>query len=86
MASVDEVISSLDSEGRWLTVFNQISHPYQAVPVTMPTTSSDRSFAQLMVGDEYDTSPYPNQQVKGVSTRTYIWNMVALINSILTKH
>lgn len=86
MDSVDEVIRSLDDEGRWLTVFNQISHPYQAVPVTMLTTSDDCTFAQMMVGDEYDTSPYPNQQVKGISTRTYIWNMVVLINSILTKH
>ena len=58
----------------------------QVLPVTMPTTSEDRSYAQQMVGDEFDTSPYPNQQVKGVSTRTYIWNMVILINSILTKH
>jgi hypothetical protein len=35
-----------------------------------------------MVGDEYDTSPYSNTDVKGISTRTYIWNMVALINSL----
>lgn len=82
MPGVDKIISSLDSEGRWLTVFNQISNPYKPVPATMTADSEDRQYAQTMVGDEYDTSPYANSSVKGISTRTYIWNMVALINSI----
>lgn len=82
MPSAEEVIASLDDEGRWLVVFNQISHPYQPIPQSMPTTSEDRSYSQQMVGDEYDTSPYENRTVKGISTRTYIWNMVMLINSI----
>lgn len=82
MPGVDKIIASLDSEGRWLTVFNQISNPYKPVPATMTTESEDRQYAQTMVGDEYDTSPFPNKEVKGISTRTYIWNMVVLINSI----
>ena len=82
MPRVDKIISSLDSEGRWLTVFNQISNPYKPVPATMTAVSEDRQYAQTMVGDEYDTSPYANSSVQGISTRTYIWNMVALINSI----
>lgn len=82
MPGVDKIISSLDSGGRWLTVFNQISNPYKPIPSTMATDSEDRQYAQTMVGDEYDTSPFPNKEVKGISTRTYIWNMVALINSI----
>ena len=80
--NVDTIISSLDSEGRWITVFHQISNPYKPIPADMPTDSDDRQYAQTMVGDEYDTSPYSNLNVKGISTRTYIWNMVALINSI----
>ena len=48
----------------------------------MTTESEDRQYAQTMVGDEYDTSPYANSTVQGISTRTYIWNMVVLINSI----
>ena len=79
---VDEIISSLDEEGRWISVFHQISNPYQPIPATMPAESEDRSYGQTMVGDEYDTSPYENRDVKGISTRTYIWNMVALINSL----
>ena len=55
MLSVDAVISSLDEVGRWLTVFNQISNPYQPIPSTMSASSEDRSYAQKMVGDEYDT-------------------------------
>ena len=85
MPSVDRIIDSLDSEGRWLSVFNQISNPYKEIPATMPQDSEDRQYAQTMVGDEYDTSPFPNKEVKGISTRTYIWNMVALINSIRQK-
>lgn len=82
MPNVDTIISSLDDEGRWITVFNQISNPYKPIPADMATDSEDRQYASTMVGDEYDTSPYPNRDVKGISTRTYIWNMVALINSI----
>jgi hypothetical protein len=51
----------------------------------MPQDSEDRQYAKTMVGDEYDTSPFANTEVKGISTRTYIWNMVALINSIRQK-
>lgn len=85
MPKVEDIIASLDSEGRWLSVFNQISHPYKPIPATMPTESDDHSYGQKMVGDEYDTSPYENRSVKGISTRTYIWNMVALISSIRHK-
>ena len=85
MPKADEIIASLDSEGRWLSVFNQISNPYKPVPESMPTSSDDQSAAQQMVGDEYDTSPYENHDVKGISTRTYIQNMTTLINSLL-KH
>ena len=85
MPSVDAVISSLDEQGRWLTVFNQISNPYQPIPSTMPASSEDRSYAQKMVGDEYDTSPYENRSVKGISTRTYIWNMVMLMNYLRNR-
>ena len=79
---VDEIIASLDSEGRWISVLHQVSNPYKPIPATMPTSSEDRSVADKMVGDEYDTSPYENKDIKGISTRTYIWNMVALINAL----
>lgn len=79
---VDEIISSLDEEGRWMSVFRQISHPYQPIPAAMPSESEDCSYGQTMVGDEYDTSPYENRTIKGISTRTYIWNMVVLLNSL----
>ena len=79
---VDEIIASLDSEGRWISVLHQVSNPYKPIPATMPTSSEDRSVADKMVGDEYDTSPYENKSIKGISTRTYIWNMVALINAL----
>lgn len=85
LPSVDEVVSSLDKEGRWLAPLSQISHPYQPIPKNMATQSDDVSYAQTMVGDEYDTSPYENKDVIGVSTRTYIQNMLVLINSLRKK-
>jgi hypothetical protein len=86
MPRTDQIVASIDSEGRWLTVFNQISNPYQPLPADMPTSSDDRTYAQTMAGDQYDTSPFENREVKGISTRTYIWNMVTLINSIRSKN
>lgn len=80
--SVDDIISELDKEGRWITVINQISNKYMSVPATMPDSSEDDSYARTMVGDEYDTSEYENREVKGVSTRVYIWNMLTLLRSI----
>jgi aldose 1-epimerase len=51
----------------------------------MIAPSDNSTFAQTMVGDEYDTSPYDNTEVKGISTRTYITNMVAMIFSLQPK-
>jgi aldose 1-epimerase len=38
-----------------------------------------------MVGDEYDTSPFGNTEVMGVSTRAYILNMSILLHSFREK-
>lgn len=81
---VDEVVSSLDPQGRWFSPLRQVSHPYKALPASMPA-SDDTRYAQTMVGDEYDTSPYENSQVTGISTRTYIHNMNILIRSLQPK-
>lgn len=85
MPSVDQVMNTLDDEGKWLAPLSQISHPYQPIPKDMATHSDDVSYAQTMVGDEYDTSPFENREVIGISTRTYIQNMIVLINSLREK-
>ena len=80
--SVDEIVASLNDEGYWPSVLSQVSHPYHPIPQSLATESDDSRYAQTMVGDEYDTSPWGNDSVIGISTRTYIRNMSILIHSL----
>lgn len=80
--SVDEVVASLDSEGRWISLLSQVSNPYRPLPKNIAAGSDETAYAQTMAGDIYDTSPYENHEVKGISTRTYIQNMTLLVNSL----
>lgn len=75
------IIASMDEKGRWIVPLRQISHPYQPLPGHLDE-SHDTSYGQTMAGDLYDTSPYENREVKGISTQTYIQNMVLLIRAI----
>ena len=79
---IDEIISSLNQEGYWPSIIRQVSHPYKPIPAKMEEVSDDRSYAQTMVGDEYDTSPYENNETVGISVSTYIQNMLLLIESL----
>ena len=81
LARVSEVVAFPDAEGRWLSPLRQMSNPYKPLPKNM-APSEDMTYAQTMVGDEYDTSPYENKEVMGISTRTYIQNMATLIASL----
>lgn len=84
--TVDEIIASIDEEGRWLSPLSQVSHTYKAFDKDYKSKdTSSLEYAQTMVGDEYDTSPYENREVMGISTRTYIYYMSILINSIRPK-
>ena len=78
----DDIASKLNDEGYWPSTLRQVSNSFKPVPQTMNMESEDDAYAQTMAGDEYDTSPYENRNVKGISTRTYIHNMVAMINSL----
>lgn len=80
--SVDDIIKALGENGYWSSPLRQVSNPYLPIPKEMEGESDDRAYNQTMVGDRYDTSPYDNQVVMGISTRTYIQNMATLIHSI----
>ena len=82
LPSIDEIVGSLNAEGYWPSVIRQVSHPYQLIPAKMEDTSDDRTYAQTMVGDAFDTSPYENQELRGISVGTYIQNMALLIRSL----
>lgn len=78
---VEALVSSLTSEGYWLSPIRQISNPYKPIP--QMEASNETKYMQTMCGDEYDTSPYtPEQEVLGISTRTFLDNMTRLIATL----
>lgn len=79
--ALDEIIGGLTKEGYWLSPIRQISHPYRPLPEDLPAGDESR-FAETMAGDEYDTSPFPNTEVMGISTAVFIENMTRLIHAV----
>jgi len=74
---VKEIISSLDSENRWLTKHISISNPYIGEGQKKEATDE---FASTDVGDETDTSPFRDPSGQDyISTSTYIRNMNILM-------
>ncbi len=71
------LVAELNQQGYWPTPLYYTTNPYKgAAPITRATND----YAATMVGDEWDTSPYPvNNPVKGISTGAYIKNMGVLI-------
>ncbi|MFL1011648.1 pectate lyase [Flavisericum labens] len=80
---VEEVINEIDDKSRWLTNRAYISNPYIGDGIKSEPTIE---YATTRVGDETDTSPYPNTtNQEYISTGTYIRNMKLLINYIKLK-
>ncbi len=79
--SLDEVIDALHPDGYWLSPLSQVSNPYEPMPDDQPASTSTE-YSRTMVGDRYDTSPYNNSEVQGISTRTFITNMTRLLHAV----
>lgn len=77
-----DVIASLTPEGYWLSTLSQISNPWKPIPKSVKDGNDDRAYATTFVGDEYDTSPFTNTSVRGISTNEFIRNMSVLIQSL----
>jgi PelA/Pel-15E family pectate lyase len=77
--TVEDTLSSLDPQGRWLGPLGTNSHPYRG---DGSTTRPDGNFSETMVGDGTDTSPYPDATVQGLSTAAFIGNMSVLIRAL----
>lgn len=71
-----KVIASLNPEGYWLAPLEMNSHPYKADGTSTPVAGD---YSQTHVGDESDTSPYPDRTIQGISTSAFIRNMSVLI-------
>jgi hypothetical protein len=77
-SEVRQVLAALDGEGRWLTTQAMTSHPYSGDG--RPEGGDDQRYLGTYVGDESDTSPYPDTSGQAyISTFAYIRNMRVLM-------
>ena len=81
--SVEQIMEDF-KDGRWISPLRQISNPYLPIPDDKTKEKSfTTQYAQTMVGDEYDTSPYtPDTPVYGISTATWLRNMASLLGAV----
>ena len=73
------VAAGLTAQGYWLTPIGYNSYPYAG---DGSTTVKPGDFSQTHVGDETDTSPYPDPTLMGISIEAYVRNMGILIRAI----
>ncbi len=77
---VREIVRALNEEGWWPSPLSMTSHPSRG-PGSRRSTPGDYGITQ--VGDETDTSPFPDPNPRiGISTATYIANMARLIGAL----
>jgi hypothetical protein len=76
---VDEIIGGLNAQGFWMAPLEMNSHPYRG---DGSKQMAPGDFSETYVGDESDTSPYPDTTISGISTAAYIRNMSVLIRAL----
>ena len=82
-ATPRDLIRSLNRQGWWPTPLKATSNPYKGDGSPTPAPGDFRS---THVGDETDTSPYTTDHpVTGISTATYMANMVKLMGALGPK-
>jgi hypothetical protein len=74
-----EAVAALNPDGYWPGPLGYNSHPYKRQG-TQEIAPGD--FSQTYVGDDTDTSPFPDQALTGISTATYIRRMSVLIRAV----
>ena len=77
--SAAEAISALNAEGYWPVPLRYTSHPYRSRGSAVVPPGD---FSQTHVGDDTDTSPFPDDKAGGISTGAYIRQMSALIRAL----
>lgn len=78
-ANARQLLQGLTSDGYWLAPLGTTSHPYSG-PGSATVAPGD--FSRSHVGDTSDTSPFPDETIKGISTAAYIRNMGVLIRAL----
>jgi PelA/Pel-15E family pectate lyase len=74
-----KVAAALNAEGYWLAPLGYNSHPYKRDGSKAPQSGD---YSQTHVGDDTDTSPYPDPKLMGISIEAYIRNMGVLIRAL----
>lgn len=78
---ISNLMAQVKKQGYWLSDLPSTSHPYRCG--WTPDLSGKEDYSRKMVGDDFDTSPYPctdGQQC--ISVAAYIKNMMALIAAL----
>lgn len=70
------LVADLNEAGYWPAPLGYTSHPYKG---DGPKTPAAGDFSQTHVGDEWDTSPFRDEALVGISTAAFVRNMGALI-------
>ena len=73
------LIAGLNPEGYWLAPLGYTSHPFK---VDGSKSLQPGDYSQTYVGDETDTSPYPDPKLMGISIEAYVRNMGILIRAL----
>jgi hypothetical protein len=77
--SLDETMAGLNAQGYWPARLGSTSHPFTRHG---SKASAPGDFSQTHVGDETDTSPFPDAAVVGISTAAYVRHMSVLIRAL----
>ena len=76
---IEQVVKSLKPEGYWLAPLGMNSHPYTG-PGSSAVTAGD--FSRTHVGDRTDTSPFPDENIVGISVAAYMRNMGVMMRAL----
>ncbi|MCU4677016.1 pectate lyase [Catenovulum sp. 2E275] len=75
--TIADIIAALNQQGYWPAQIDYITHPYLG---SAPEKIADGDYRTSFVGDNYDTSPYPNSQpLTGITLKEYLKNMSSLL-------
>jgi PelA/Pel-15E family pectate lyase len=78
--AAQELVKGLNPRGYWPTPLNTTSNPYIGPG---PKEATPGNYLSTNVGDKWDTSPYRAEDpVMGISTTSYVQNMMRLIKFI----
>jgi hypothetical protein len=77
--SAAEAVDGLDDQGYWPARLGSTSHPFTRHG-SKEIAAGD--FSQTHVGDQTDTSPFPDGTTVGISTAAYIRHMSVLIRAL----